>query len=70
MDLALNYTSIDSIEGSAYIISLLIFIFIMNVWIILPSFILTLIMIKWTLYNKIVLIESKRLDMVYKSPLF
>lgn len=70
MDLALNYTSIDSIEGSAYIISLLIFIFIMNVWIIIPSFILTLIMIKWTLYNKIVLIESKRLDMVYKSPLF
>lgn len=62
MDLALNYTSIDSIEGSVYIINLLIFIFIINAWIIIPSFILTLIMIKWTTYNKIVLIESKRID--------
>ena len=70
MDLAMINLVSDSIEGTFYMLNLLIFIIIMNFWLIIPSAFILFIMIKWTTYNKRVLMEAKRLDMTNKSPIF
>ena len=70
MDLAMLYLVSDSVEGTFYLLNLLSFIIIMNFWLIIPSALMLFIMIKWTIYNKSVLMEAKRLDMTNKSPIY
>lgn len=70
MDLSMMFLVSDSIEGTFYLLNLLTFIIIMNFWLIIPTAFILLIMIKWTTYNKDVLMEAKRLDMTNKSPIF
>jgi ATP-binding cassette subfamily C (CFTR/MRP) protein 4 len=48
MDLTMNYVLSDSIEGSVYLINLLIFIIIMNYWIAIPAAFILVAMAKWT----------------------
>jgi ATP-binding cassette subfamily C (CFTR/MRP) protein 4 len=70
MDLTMNYVLLDAIEGSVYLFNLLIFIIIMNYWISIPAVFILAGMVIWIYYNKIVIMESKRLDMIHKSPIF
>ena len=70
MDLAMIDLVFDSVEGTFYLLNMFTFIIIMNFWLIIPSAFILFIMIKWTTYNKGVLMEAKRLDMTNKSPIF
>ena len=68
MDTQLGYVLIDSIEGPVYCLNLLITIFIFNAWLIIPGVLAVFFLRYFYVYMKPLLIETKKLDMVYKSP--
>jgi ATP-binding cassette subfamily C (CFTR/MRP) protein 4 len=48
MDLSMNFFLSESLEGTIYLINLLIFIIIKNVWLLIPTFFISFLIIKWT----------------------
>lgn len=70
LDMALGYTAIDCVWGVLYFMNLMITVMLMNAWVIIPIFCELILFVKIAGYMKELVLETKRVDLLCKSPLF
>ncbi len=66
----LHFTVIDSFGGLFYLANLLITICIINYWIVIPGGVLIIVLLKLFVWIKPIMINIKKLDLVFKSPVY
>jgi len=70
MDLTLHSSAMDSVEGPIYFLSLLVTVFTINPYFIIPGVIELFVLYKYFFWNKVIITGAKLLDLQTKTPVF
>jgi ATP-binding cassette subfamily C (CFTR/MRP) protein 4 len=70
MDYMLHFTFIDSIEGPLNFLNLLITVSFITPYFLAIGILEIIILYKWLLFNKNIILQTKFLELLSKSPVF